>query len=100
MVSTSPPCRPLLLLSHTYAISTKALANVKDLTVLLRVESLLPWLVDRGSWLASLMSGFLADGLGRKRAIMIGSVIWVIGCSTSRQLAAGIAVHHANLPDP
>lgn len=36
-----------------------------------------------GSWLASLMSGFLADSLGRKKAIMVGAVIWVIGCSTS-----------------
>ncbi|SMQ47495.1 unnamed protein product [Zymoseptoria tritici ST99CH_1A5] len=33
-----------------------------------------------GSWLASLLSGFLSDRLGRKRAIMIGSMIWVIGC--------------------
>lgn len=32
-----------------------------------------------GSWLASLCSGFLADGLGRKKAIMVGAVIWVIG---------------------
>ncbi|KAF2863104.1 general substrate transporter [Piedraia hortae CBS 480.64] len=33
-----------------------------------------------GSWLASLCSGFLSDAVGRKRAIMIGAVIWVIGC--------------------
>ncbi|KAK4631352.1 High-affinity glucose transporter [Fulvia fulva] len=33
-----------------------------------------------GSWLASLFSGFLSDALGRKRTIMIGAVIWVIGC--------------------
>jgi len=32
-----------------------------------------------GSWLAALISGFLSDRLGRKRAIMIGAVIWVIG---------------------
>ena len=29
-----------------------------------------------GSWLAALASGFLSDMLGRKKAIMIGSVIW------------------------
>ena len=32
-----------------------------------------------GSWLAALVSGFLSDALGRKKSIMIGSVIWVIG---------------------
>jgi MFS family permease len=29
-----------------------------------------------GSWLGALVSGFLSDILGRKRAIMIGAVIW------------------------
>jgi MFS family permease len=29
-----------------------------------------------GSWLAALVSGFLSDILGRKKAIMIGAVIW------------------------
>jgi len=33
-----------------------------------------------GSWLGALVSGFISDGLGRKKAIMIGSVIWWIGC--------------------
>ena len=33
-----------------------------------------------GSWLASLVSGFVSDAFGRKKAIMIGAVIWVIGC--------------------
>ncbi|KAI5200090.1 putative MFS glucose transporter [Aureobasidium subglaciale] len=33
-----------------------------------------------GSWLAALCSGFLSDRLGRKPAIQIGAVIWVIGC--------------------
>jgi MFS family permease len=33
-----------------------------------------------GSWLAALVSGYLSDILGRKKSIMIGSVIWVIGC--------------------
>ncbi|OQN97458.1 hypothetical protein B0A48_16617 [Cryoendolithus antarcticus] len=32
-----------------------------------------------GSWLASLCSGFLADRIGRKKAIMTAAVIWVIG---------------------
>lgn len=32
-----------------------------------------------GSWLASLASGYITDILGRKKAIMIGAVIWVIG---------------------
>ncbi|KAF1981599.1 general substrate transporter [Aulographum hederae CBS 113979] len=32
-----------------------------------------------GSWLAALVSGYLSDILGRKKAIMIGCVIWVIG---------------------
>ncbi|KAM0722588.1 hypothetical protein Q7P37_002029 [Cladosporium fusiforme] len=32
-----------------------------------------------GSWLASLCSGFLSDILGRKTAIQVGAVIWVIG---------------------
>lgn len=32
-----------------------------------------------GSWLASLCSGYISDILGRKKAIMIGAVIWVIG---------------------
>ncbi|KAF2168213.1 hypothetical protein M409DRAFT_65699 [Zasmidium cellare ATCC 36951] len=33
-----------------------------------------------GSWLASLCSGFISDRFGRKTAIQIGAVIWVIGC--------------------
>jgi MFS family permease len=33
-----------------------------------------------GSWLAALVSGYLSDILGRKRSIMIGAVIWVLGC--------------------
>ncbi|KUM62043.1 hypothetical protein ACN42_g5086 [Penicillium freii] len=32
-----------------------------------------------GSWLGALISGFISDRLGRKYAIMIGCVIWVIG---------------------
>lgn len=32
-----------------------------------------------GSWLGSLISGYLSDMFGRKRSIMIGCVIWVIG---------------------
>ncbi|EFW19558.1 hypothetical protein D8B26_007771 [Coccidioides posadasii str. Silveira] len=32
-----------------------------------------------GSWLGALVSGFLSDWMGRKRAIMAGAVIWVVG---------------------
>lgn len=32
-----------------------------------------------GSWLGALCSGFLSDMFGRKKAIMIGAVIWWIG---------------------
>ncbi|KAI9769720.1 MAG: hypothetical protein M1835_006667 [Candelina submexicana] len=32
-----------------------------------------------GSWLAALVSGFFSDILGRKKTIMIGSVLWIIG---------------------
>lgn len=32
-----------------------------------------------GSWLGALISGYLSDILGRKRAIQIGSVIWCVG---------------------
>ncbi|TKA82359.1 hypothetical protein B0A49_00100 [Cryomyces minteri] len=32
-----------------------------------------------GSWFAALCSGFLADSLGRKKTIMLGAIIWVIG---------------------
>lgn len=32
-----------------------------------------------GSWLGALVSGYLSDLLGRKRAIQIGAVIWCIG---------------------
>lgn len=31
-----------------------------------------------GSWLAALISGFLSDKLGRKKTIMVGSVIWCV----------------------
>ena len=34
-----------------------------------------------GSWLGALISGFVTDLLGRKKAIMIGAVIWCIGCT-------------------
>jgi len=44
-----------------------------------------------GSWLASLVSGYLTDILGRKKAIMIGAVIWVIG-STIVSASQGIAM--------
>ncbi|KAI1341408.1 general substrate transporter [Xylariaceae sp. FL0016] len=32
-----------------------------------------------GSWLGSLLSGFLSDRFGRKTSIQVGAVIWVIG---------------------
>ncbi|KAI9712589.1 MAG: hypothetical protein M1828_001655 [Chrysothrix sp. TS-e1954] len=32
-----------------------------------------------GSWLGALISGFISDTLGRKKSIIIGCVIWVIG---------------------
>ncbi|KAI9652968.1 MAG: hypothetical protein M1831_006297 [Alyxoria varia] len=32
-----------------------------------------------GSWLGALISGVLTDRVGRKKAIMIGCIIWVIG---------------------
>ena len=32
-----------------------------------------------GSWLGALLSGYISDMLGRKRAIMIGCIIWIIG---------------------
>ena len=36
-----------------------------------------------GSWLGALLSGFISDRLGRKKAIMVGAVIWVIGSAIS-----------------
>ncbi|KAF9883996.1 hypothetical protein FE257_002384 [Aspergillus nanangensis] len=33
-----------------------------------------------GSWLGALCSGFISDNFGRKHSIMIGAVIWCIGC--------------------
>jgi MFS family permease len=36
-----------------------------------------------GSWLAALVSGYITDILGRKKAIMIGAVIWIIGSAVS-----------------
>ena len=35
-----------------------------------------------GSWLGALISGFISDILGRKKAIMIGAVIWCVYRST------------------
>lgn len=32
-----------------------------------------------GSWLGALISGFLTDKLGRKKAIMTGCLIWIVG---------------------
>jgi MFS family permease len=32
-----------------------------------------------GSWLGALISGYVSDILGRKRAIQIGAIIWCIG---------------------
>ncbi|KAK3051458.1 high affinity glucose transporter [Extremus antarcticus] len=33
-----------------------------------------------GSWVASLFSGFLSDAIGRRRAVMLATIIWVMGC--------------------
>ncbi|ODH53210.1 hypothetical protein GX48_00746 [Paracoccidioides brasiliensis] len=32
-----------------------------------------------GSWLGALTSGFLSDTFGRKKSIMVGAIIWVVG---------------------
>ena len=32
-----------------------------------------------GSWVGALASGYISDIMGRKKAIMVGCVIWVIG---------------------
>ncbi|EGE04328.1 sugar transporter [Trichophyton equinum CBS 127.97] len=32
-----------------------------------------------GSWLGALISGFISDHLGRKKAIMVGAIVWIIG---------------------
>lgn len=32
-----------------------------------------------GSWIGSLVSGYLSDIFGRKKSIQIGAVIWCIG---------------------
>nr|POF18023.1 high-affinity glucose transporter [Quercus suber] len=32
-----------------------------------------------GSWLGSLLSGFISDRFGRKKSIMIGCILWIIG---------------------
>jgi sugar porter (SP) family MFS transporter len=47
-----------------------------------------------GSWLGSLISGILTDRLGRKTSIMIGCIIWVIGCiiTTASQNVAMLIV--------
>lgn len=39
-----------------------------------------------GSWLGSLVSGFLSDMLGRKASIMIASVIWYVSYGFQRAL--------------
>jgi sugar porter (SP) family MFS transporter len=52
-----------------------------------------------GSWAGALISGFLSDHFGRKYAIMIGCIIWLIGssiCSASQNipmLAVGRAIN-------
>ncbi|KAI1194701.1 high-affinity glucose transporter [Nemania serpens] len=33
-----------------------------------------------GSWLGALISGWASDRLGRKTAIQVGALIWIIGC--------------------
>ncbi|KAF2087305.1 sugar transporter [Saccharata proteae CBS 121410] len=33
-----------------------------------------------GSWLGALVSGYVSDIFGRKKAIMLGSLIWIVGC--------------------
>ena len=32
-----------------------------------------------GSWFGALVSGFISDMIGRKKSILVGSVVWVIG---------------------
>src|SRR5947209_8226546 len=33
-----------------------------------------------GSWLGALISGFVSDILGRKKAIMLGAIVWYANC--------------------
>lgn len=56
----------LVCCDSCYGISTSAL-------------KCLPAAMPAGSWFGALMSGFISDNLGRKKAIMVGCVCWIIG---------------------
>jgi hypothetical protein len=99
LVSISRRCRPLSLPQPISATSTKAHSTSTPMgsaLVLPPMSKVRPEnppgslsshvftggitaSMPAGSWLGSLVSGYLSDILGRKKSIQIGSIIWCIG---------------------
>lgn len=101
MVLISVPCRPSSRLNRISATSTKvlftkpqmenALAHLPafkvrrsqptfyQISILTLFEGGITAAMPGGSWLGALISGYLSDNFGRKKAIQIGCIIWCIG---------------------
>jgi MFS family permease len=58
-----------------YTVTTSLEIAISDRWITGGITAAMPG----GSWLGALVSGYVSDILGRKRAIQIGAIIWCIG---------------------
>ncbi|TAQ84257.1 hypothetical protein B7494_g7412 [Chlorociboria aeruginascens] len=76
----------MLVVGNVYVIAAVAVVggalfgfDISSMSAIISTKGGITSAMPAGSWLGALLSGYISDILGRKRAIQVGSVIWCIG---------------------